>query len=307
MDYSFVVPVFNEQNSLKQLYSEIIDVCNSNNWIHYEILFIDDGSTDRSFEVIKGLGKNAFGIQLRKNFGKATALKHGFTLAKGNIVFTLDSDLQDLPSEFPNFIKKINEGYDLVSGWKKKRNDPLSKTLPSKVFNWLTCKASGLKLHDFNCGLKAYRKEVCENIELYGELHRFIPFLAYEQGYRIAEIPVSHRPRKHGISKYGWERFARGSLDLITVVATTKYLRRPGHFFGGSGLLTGGVGGIILTYLTIMKLFFSQPISARPLFFLGILCILIAAQFISLGVLAELILKTSQPSELKNQIKERTY
>lgn len=306
MKLSFIIPVFNEEESLAQLYKEIVEVCKANQWKDLEIFFIDDGSTDNSFKVAAGLGKPAQAIKLRKNFGKATALAHGFKLAEGDIIFTLDADLQDHPKEIPSFIKKLDEGYDLVSGWKKKRHDPFIKNFTSKIFNWATCIASGLKLHDYNCGFKAYRKEVCKNIRLYGELHRFIPFLAHEQGYKVAEIPVEHRARKHGVSKYGWQRFFRGSIDLLTVVATTKYLRRPGHLFGGSGIVTGGVGVAILSYLSLMKIFFSQNIEGRPLFFLGILCLLLSAQLISLGILAELILKTSQGGAAANQISERS-
>ena len=239
IEISLVIPFLNEEGSLKILHEKIANVL-SQMGKAYEVIFIDDGSTDRSFAVVDEIRKSDSRVRLIRfeaNRGKAAALNKGFEAARGKIVFTLDADLQDDPEEIPNFLNKMGEGYDLVSGWKKKRYDPLEKRLPSKLFNKVTALATGLKLHDFNCGFKAYRREILDEIKVYGDLHRYIPPLAHWLGYRVGEIAVKHHPREYGKSKFGWERYFRGFFDLFTVVMLTKYIRHPIYFFGGLGLL----------------------------------------------------------------------
>jgi glycosyltransferase involved in cell wall biosynthesis len=305
---SIIIPVYNEENSLQLLYDRIDSVLKKENIVPYEIIFIDDGSTDDSWMIMTGLvsehPENVKAIKLRKNFGKASALMAGFSKASGQIILTMDGDLQDEPEEIPNFLKKIDEGFDLVSGWKEKRNDPLSKTLPSKIFNKVTSYLSGLKLHDFNCGFKAYKKEVLENISIYGELHRYIPVLASDLGYRVAEISVKHHSRKYGITKYGIERYARGFLDLLTVLTITRFLQRPGHFFGGLGIFSGLIGSLSISYLVVLWFSGIRPIGTRPLFFFGILAIILSFQLISLGLLAELSIRNNNPRPVKSCIQE---
>ncbi len=245
-------------------------------------------------------------LRFRRNFGKADALQAGFEQVNADYIFTLDADLQDNPEEIPAFLEKIQTGFDLVSGWKQVRHDPLSKTLPSKVFNALARSISGLPLHDFNCGYKLYRKNVVDNIRLYGELHRFTPILANAEGFTVAELPVQHRPRRHGYSKYGSKRFLKGALDLITVVVLTRYLRRPSHIFGGFGALAGFCGFMILAWLSFDKIAMGATIGGRPLFFLGILLMLLGAQLVSLGLVAELIIRSSSPHSTLARISERS-
>jgi glycosyltransferase involved in cell wall biosynthesis len=228
-------------------------------------------------------------VQFRCNFGKAAALQTGFNLTSGDIVFTLDGDLQDNPIEIPNFIAKLDEGYDLVSGWKRKRRDPIYKTLPSKLFNFVTAKTFHLKLRDYNCGFKAYRHPLEKEIILYGEMHRYIPVLAHSLGYKVGEIPVAHRPRRFGKSKFGKERYLRGFFDLLTVKMITQYSKSPLYLFGRIGIASTFLGLIISIYLAILKIFMNQPLSNRPLLFLGILLILGGLQFISMGLISELI------------------
>lgn len=292
---SFVIPVMDEEQTLESLYlgiKESISSLSDNN-MEFEIIFIDDGSTDNSWKEMSRLVKQnpnvIKAIKLRRNFGKAHALSCGFKECKGDIIFTMDADLQDDPSEIPKFLDKIAEGYDVVSGWKNNRQDPLSKTLPSKLFNKMTAKMTSIPLHDFNCGFKAYKKEVLEGIKIYGELHRYIPVLAHEMGFSNTEVSVKHNKREFGVSKYGWERYTRGLVDLLTVLATTRYLEKPGHLFGGLGVGTGILGSIILSYLSILWFLGDGPIGTRPLFFVGILMIILSIQMVSLGVLAELI------------------
>ena len=293
---SFVVPVKNEEDSLEELTSRVLD-CVKTCYPDYltEIIFIDDGSTDRSWEVMQSIAKChptiVQAIRFRRNLGKALALEAGFRACRGDIVFTMDADLQDDPMEIPRFLEKLDEGFDLVSGWKQTRHDPLSKTLPSKFFNGVTSRLSGVKLNDFNCGFKCYRREVIENIHLYGEMHRYIPVLAADLGYRVGEIAVEHHPRKHGQSKYGWERYVRGFIDLLTVLATTRWLSKPGHLFGGIGVGLGFVGGICLSYLFMVWLFTDAPIGNRPLLIFGVLFIIASLQMLSLGVIAEFFIK----------------
>ena len=257
----------------------------------WEAVFVDDGSTDGSFAALTRLHNakdNVRVVRLRRNFGKAAALAAGFTQARGDIVVTIDADLQDDPAEIPRLLAKLDEGFDLVSGWKAHRRDPLSRRALSRIFNWVTSRVSGLRLHDMNCGLKAYRAEVVKELRLYGELHRFIPVLAHYRGHRIAELPVNHRPREHGRSRYGVERYLRGFLDLLTVSFIGRYRHRPLHLFGGLGLGLGAIGFAILVYLTVLKIG-GHAIGERPLLTLGVLLLVVGLQFFSLGLISELI------------------
>jgi len=287
---SFVIPVLNEADSLKQLYHEI----KTNLGTHEaEIIFIDDGSTDSSFPIMAELAANDKSVKVikfRRNFGKAAALQKGFELATGEVVFTMDADLQDDPIEIPAFLAKLDEGFDLVSGWKKKRLDPLHKRLPSKLFNSVTAHTFKLKLKDYNCGFKAYRKTLVKELSLYGEMHRYIPALAHSLGYKVGEIPVQHRARQYGKSKYGIERYLRGFFDLMTVKMVTQYVKSPLYLFGRVGLLATLAGTLLTIYLAALKIFYGMPLSNRPLLFLGILMILGGLQFISLGLISELII-----------------
>ncbi|MBC8415577.1 MAG: glycosyltransferase family 2 protein [Candidatus Cloacimonetes bacterium] len=307
MKLSFVIPVYNEDQSLKQLYAEIIE--NTSN-MKYEIIFVDDGSTDSSFEIMQELAKedkNVKIIRFRKNFGKAAGLQSGFDAVTGDIIFTMDADLQDDATEIPSFIKKLEKGYDLVTGWKKKRKDPISKTGPSKLFNSIVSSSFGLKLHDFNCGFKAYRKEVIEELDIYGEMHRYIPALAHAKGFKVAEIPVHHRSRKFGKSKYGAERYLRGFLDLLTVKLVTGYIHSPLYLFGRIGSTFSLAGLLIGLYLTVMKYGFGQPLYNRPLLYLSTLLIILGLQFFSIGLLGELIVNQNRKGNRLNKItiKER--
>lgn len=307
---SFVVPAKDEEHTLRPLVDGILAATAELPDVDgVEIIFIDDGSDDGTWEVLGSLAAEHPGVvkgfRQRRNFGKAAALEVGFEAATGDVVFTMDADLQDDPKEIPRFLEKLDEGCDLVSGWKQKRNDPLSKTLPSKVFNAVTSAISGVKLHDFNCGFKAYRREVLQSVRIYGELHRYIPVLAHDLGFRVGEIPVTHHARTHGVSKYGMERYVRGFLDLITILAITRYLQRPSHLLGGSGVAVGLVGFVILGALSVQWLF-GQPIDARPLFFLGMLLVTLSIQLISVGILAELFVRsTSSPRGAKGVVAER--
>lgn len=308
-DLSFVIPVYNEAATLAELFQRIRTVVETENLGPYEVLFIDDGSVDDSWGEITRLHfkypREVRGLRFRTNFGKAAALAEAFREVRGEIVVTLDADLQDDPREIPAFLNKLQEGYDLVSGWKRDRQDPWHKTIPSKLFNVVTCKVAGIHIHDFNCGFKAYRREVVKNIRIYGELHRYIPVLAHGEGFRIGEIPVVHHARTSGVSKYGWRRYFRGFLDLLTVMTTTRYLQRPAHLFGGLGLLLGIIGLGILTYLTVMWFAGYRGIGGRPLFFFGILFTLLSGQLLSLGLIAELLLKTSNEDNKRHYAKER--
>lgn len=294
---SYVIPTLNEQDSLRQLVTEIV----ANSHPHaYEIIFIDDGSKDASFAVMSELAEvdaNIRVVKFRRNFGKAAALQCGFQLAQGDVVFTLDADLQDNPQEIPHFLAKLDEGWDLVTGWKRKRLDPLHKVIPSKLFNFVTTRAFGLKLRDYNCGFKAYRREVVKELRMYGEMHRYIPALAHSLGYRITEIPVEHRRREFGKSKYGFERYLRGFFDLLTVKMVTQYVKSPLYLFGRIGLISTLLGTAITIYLTVLKLFLGQPLYNRPLLFLGIMLILGGLQFISLGLISELIINRVVPEQ----------
>jgi glycosyltransferase involved in cell wall biosynthesis len=293
---SVVVPLLNEERTLETLYAEIATALDPQG-DEFEVIFVDDGSSDGSRSVLTRLHDelaNVVVVHLRRNFGKAAALQAGFLEATGDMIVTIDADLQDDPAEIPKLLAKLDEGFDLVSGWKTRRNDPFFRRLFSRVFNSATGAVSGVRLHDVNCGLKAYRSEVLQGMRLYGELHRFIPILAAYRGFRVAEIPVNHRPRQHGRSRYGPERYLRGFLDLLSVTFMGRYRHRPLHLFGGLGVLMGAVGFIVLLYLTMLKVW-GHGIGHRPLLTLGVLLVVVGIQFVSLGLLSELI--TSQHEE----------
>jgi glycosyltransferase involved in cell wall biosynthesis len=287
---SVVVPVHDEELSVEPLFEELRTALEplDRRW---EVVFVDDGSTDASFAALTRLhaaNDNVEVVRLRRNFGKAAALAAGFRHAEGEVVVTIDADLQDDPAEIPRLLAKLDEGFDLVSGWKTQRRDPLSRRVPSRIFNSVVGRVSGLRLHDFNCGLKAYRADVVRNLRVYGELHRFLPVLAHDRGYRVAELPVNHRPREHGKSRYGVERYVRGLLDFLTVWFMGRYRHRPLHLFGGLGLTMGAIGTALLVYLTVLKLT-GEAIGHRPLLTLGVLLVVVGLQFFSLGLLSELI------------------
>lgn len=289
---SFVIPAKNEENSVSILYNEIIKIVKKIT-SKYEIIFIDDGSTDNTYPQLKKLqhkNKKVKIIKFRGNFGKSAALQAGFNQVKGDIIFTLDADLQDDPKEISVFLRKLEDGYDLVSGWKKQRNDPsISKVIPSRIVNFLTRKLTGLNIHDTNCGFKAYRREVIENLNLYGELYRFIPVIAAKQNFKVGEVVVNHRSRKYGKTKFGWERGIKGILDLLTIVFLTGYLRRPGHFFGTLGLFAFFLGFLIGIYISYLRLTTGTIQYRQPLLFLGMLLMIIGIQLISAGLLGEMI------------------
>jgi glycosyltransferase involved in cell wall biosynthesis len=298
LDISVIVPLLNEEESLPELTSWIEKVMQSNHF-SYEIILVDDGSKDHSWNVIENLSsqnKNIKGIKFRRNYGKSAALQSGFEMANGNVVITMDADLQDSPDEIPELYKMITSGgFDLVSGWKKKRHDPISKTIPTKLFNWATRKASGIYLHDFNCGLKAYRKDVVKTIEVYGEMHRYIPVIAKWAGFlKIGEKEVMHRERKFGYSKFGIERFINGFLDLLSITFVAKFGKRPMHLFGLLGTLSFIGGFTIAAYLAIAKIIWQEyRMTERPLFYFAILAMIIGTQLFLAGFLAELISRNS--------------
>lgn len=299
MDLSIVIPLFNEDESLPELAAWIEKVMGENGYT-YEVIFVDDGSTDDSWKVISSLHeRNAClkGIKFQRNYGKSAALNEGFKAAQGNVVITMDADMQDSPDEIPELRRMIvDEGFDLVSGWKKKRYDnTFTKNIPSKLFNAAARRSSKIKLHDFNCGLKAYKKKVIKSIEVYGEMHRYIPLLAKWAGFRkIGEKVVEHRPRKYGVTKFGWERFINGFLDLFTIMFVGKFGKRPMHFFGLWGTLSFLTGLFIFTYLTISKFFLDQTgMTQRPLFFFAIMAMIIGTQLFLAGFIGELIARNS--------------
>jgi dolichol-phosphate mannosyltransferase len=293
---SVVVPVYDEELTVTPLYEELAAAL-SQLQRPWEAVFVDDGSSDGSFAALTRLHaahENVRVVRLRRNFGKAAALAAGFAQAKGGVVVTIDADLQDDPSEIPRLLVKLDEGFDLVSGWKTRRRDPRLRRVLSKLFNVATSRISGLRLHDLNCGLKAYRASVLQGLRIYGELHRFLPVLAHYRGFRVAEIPVNHRPRAQGRSRYGPERYLRGFLDLLTVTFIGRYRHRPLHLFGGLGLLLGIVGLGVLVYLTVLKAT-GEAIGHRPLLLLGVLLVVVGLQLFSLGLLSEMV--TSQHEE----------
>lgn len=290
MEVSVVVPAYNEAESLPELVNAVSEALAGRDW---EMIIIDDGSTDDTRSVVRRLAQEC--SQLRfvsftRNYGKSAGLQVGFKEARGDVIFTMDADLQDDPREFIPLMEKLDQGFDLVSGWKRVRHDPLSKTLPSKVFNKTTSLVAGLSLHDFNCGLKAYRGFVAKGLPVYGELHRFLPALAHWQGYRVTELPVEHHARKYGESKFGANRFVNGILDLMTVSFVHSGVRGPLHFFGRVGLVLGIIGVGILTGFVISWLT-GHGVRTRPIFFVALILVLLAMQFVSLGLLGELIVK----------------
>lgn len=298
LDISIVVPLYNEEESLPELFDWVVRVL-ENEKLSYEIIAVNDGSTDGSWKVIEKFNSqnpNIKGINFQRNYGKSAALNEGFKAVVGEVVVTMDADLQDNPDELPDLYKMIKkDGFHLVSGWKKKRYDPILKTVPSKFFNYVTKKMSGINLHDFNCGLKAYHIDVVKSIEIYGEMHRYIPVMAKWAGYsKITEKVVLHRERKYGVTKFGWERFINGFLDLLSILFATRFGKKPMHLFGTLGTLSFFGGFFILLYLSIEKVFFNvSGIANRPLFFLGILAIVVGIQLFSSGFVADLVSRSS--------------
>jgi glycosyltransferase involved in cell wall biosynthesis len=295
---SVIIPLFNEEESLNPLSNEIKKVIRQLP-LNCEVVFVDDGSRDASLKIIKDICKQdrrfKF-ISFRKNYGKSAALQVGFKNAQGDVIVTMDADLQDDPNEIPNLIKKLDDGFDVVSGWKRKRHDPFIKKHSSKLFNFITRLLSGIKIHDFNCGLKAYRKEVTDNIKVYGELHRYMPVLAHWQGYKVSEIVVRHHARRYGKTKFGISRFFKGFIDLITVIFTTRYIKRPMHFFGFFGAAAFLAGIIVNGYLTYLWAT-GGYLSNRPMLFLGILLIIVGVQFFSVGLLGEMLVNNFMNEE----------
>ncbi len=303
-ELTIIIPLFNEDKNLNALYGGLKSALESLGK-SYEIIFIDDGSNDNSWSVLEKLratDKDVKGIQFRKNSGKAAALSAGFKYAQGKIIVTMDADLQDDSREIPKFVNKLNEGYDLVSGWRFERQDPMSKTLPSKIFNYLTSRLTKIRIHDFNCGFKAYRQEVVKDIELYGELHRYIPVLAHWKGYRVGEMKVKHHSRAHGKSKYGLVRLFRGFTDLLTVTFLSRYMKKPLHLFGAVGLLLFLLGFIVNVYFLVLWLL-GQGIWLRPLLLLGVLLMLIGFQVISTGLIGEIIVSSRGKTDDEYNIK----
>ncbi len=292
MDVSLVIPVYNEEDNLAPLYQKIKEAMDSLGK-DYEVIFVDDGSQDKSPQILDSLAQKdprVKVIHFRRNFGQTAALAAGFEMAQGEVVITLDADLQNDPSDIPRLLEKMEEGYDVVSGWRKDRQDPfLSRTLPSLVANWLISKVTGVELHDYGCTLKAYRREVVKELNLYGELHRFLPALASWMGVKIAEIPVTHHPRRFGQSKYGITRTFRVILDLILVQFLLRYSTRPIRIFGGGGLISLILGMALGTYLSVVKIFFHHRIGNRPLLILAVLLIILGIQLLSLGILGEFL------------------
>jgi glycosyltransferase involved in cell wall biosynthesis len=310
MDISVIVPLLNEEESLPELTAWIDRVMNDHQF-SYEVIMVDDGSTDRSWEVIESLHEknNRFkGIRFQRNYGKSAALNEGFKTCQGNVVITMDADLQDDPDEIPALYQMITRGgFDLVSGWKKLRHDPISKTLPSKFFNWVTSKVSKIKLHDFNCGLKAYRYTVVKNIEVYGEMHRYIPLIAKWAGFKkIGEKIVDHHARKYGVSKFGLGRLITGGLDLSSIMFVGKYGKRPMHLFGSWGMFSFLFGFVVFFYLFISKFFFDKTgITQRPLFFVALVAMIIGTQLFVTGFISELISRNS-PNRNAYLVEKRT-
>ncbi len=297
---SIIIPLFNEEESINPLSHEIRKAVRPLN-MAYEVIFVDDGSRDKSLKVIKDIvrqDKRFRFLSFQKNYGKSAALQVGFKNATGDVVVTMDADLQDDPAEIPNLLKKMAEGYDLVSGWKKVRHDPFIKKHSSRFFNYVTRILSGIKIHDFNCGLKSYKKEVTDTLRVYGELHRYLPVLAKWNGFTISEIPVKHHPRRYGKTKFGISRFFKGFIDLVTVIFSTRYIKRPMHFFGFFGVIAFLAGIIVNGYLTYLWIT-GESLSNRPMLFLGMLLIIVGIQLFSVGLLGEMV--------VHNSIDEREY
>ena len=306
---SVVIPVFNEEESLPPLCAKLraaLEPLEKS----YEIIFIDDGSTDDSFAVIRQLSDeypSIRAVRFRRNYRKAAALATGFKEARGQVVITMDADLQDDPDEIPRLLQKLAEGCDLVSGWKKKRHDPLSKTLPSRVFNKVTSMVCGIRLHDFNCGLKAYKREVCEDAlpYLYGELYRFLPAIAHWGGYRVEEIPVQHHPRQFGYSKFGTKRLLNGFLDLMTVTFVVRFMTTPMHIFGSLGLLSTLAGSLICAYVALLRIEYGNIQNRHPLLLLGMLLVIVGIQSFSTGLLGDMIASMNQRGGKTPKIADR--
>lgn len=308
MDISVVIPLLNEEESLKELNDWILKVMKSNHFT-FEIIYVDDGSTDHSWQVIESLSKEneaVKGIRFLRNYGKSAALHEGFKMTSGEVVITMDADLQDSPDEIPELYRMIvDEGYDMVSGWKQKRYDPITKTIPSKFFNYTTRVISGIKLHDFNCGLKSYRSDVVKAIDVYGEMHRYIPVIAKWAGFKkIGEKVVQHRKRKYGVTKFGIDRFVKGYLDLLSITFTSRFIQRPMHFFGFLGSLLFFAGFIIAGYLAYAKIFMAAyRMTERPLFYFGLLAMILGTQLFTAGFLGEMLTRSSKDTN-KHQIKK---
>jgi len=291
LSISLVIPVLNERPSLDDLNARLAAVL-SVFAVQYEIIFVDDGSTDGSVDAIKELQRRNSSvryIRFRRNFGKSAALAAGFRSARYPLVVTMDGDLQDLPEQLPLLIDKLNEGYDLVSGWRQHRSDPLTTRIGSKLYNWTTSMLTGVRLHDINCGFKCYRREVLDEVMIYGERHRYIPVLASYRGFRLGEVKIEHAPRRHGKSHYGIGKVFGGVFSLLSVILMTRYTNRPLHFFGLMGVLLGGLGTAIDLYLVALRLFFRQWLSNRPLLIIGTLLIIVGVQFVLFGLLAEMV------------------
>lgn len=314
MDISIIIPLLNEAESLPELYAWIKKVMDENKF-SYEVIFVDDGSTDDSWKIIEGLKAShteVKGIKFRRNYGKSAALNEGFALAQGNSVFTMDADLQDSPDELPTIHKMLwEDGYDLVSGWKKKRYDPITKTIPTKLYNWATRKMSGIYLHDFNCGLKGYKNEVVKSVEVYGEMHRYIPVMAHRAGYKkIGEKVVQHQARKYGSTKFGLSRFIRGPLDLLSIIFVSKFGKRPMHFFGFWGAIAILVGFVLTAYVLVNKLIAvvnkvdERLVAENPLFYLALTMLIVGSQMFIGGFLGEMISRNA-PDRNQYEISER--
>lgn len=302
---SFVIPAYNEQDSLVQLHKEIFTVAADNSY-DFEVVFVDDGSTDDTWKKIESLStanENVKAIMLRGNHGKAAALRAGAKMATGDLIITMDADLQDDPGEVPKMLTALTEDYDMVSGWKEVRNDPVNKTMPSKVFNWLVGVLTGVKLHDHNCGFKVYRREIFDEVKLYGEMHRFVPVLAAAKGFRVTEIPVNHRARQHGVSKYGLKRLPKGFLDLLTVSFLTGFNQRPQHLLGMFGLASFSVGAFgmfaMAIYWILRMVAYPEwtPLHQRPVVLYSVGLLILGTQLLSMGFLAELIVAKGQSRE----------
>ena len=311
---SIIIPVLNEEDSIGQLHCEISEVAEKNGY-QIQIVFVDDGSTDRSWQVMQTLHESDDRIhclRFRRNFGKAAALRAGASVATGELLVTMDADLQDDPAEIPALIEKLGDDHDLISGWKEVRHDPIGKTIPSKVFNWLVGFLTGVKLHDHNCGFKIYRREIFDEVKLYGEMHRFVPVLAAAKGFRVGELAVNHRPRTHGVSKYGWSRLPKGFLDLLTVSFLTGYNQRPQHVLGMLGMSSFFVGAVGLIYMMIywvLRMSFDAfadwtPLHQRPLVLFSMGALLLGTQLLCMGFLAELIVARGQEGKEPYSIRD---
>lgn len=311
---SIVIPVYNEEGSLGQLHKELCDVASQEN-LDIQIVMIDDGSSDRSWEIIDQLSKDdsrVLGIRFRRNFGKAAGLRAGFDRVTGDVIVMMDADLQDTPAELPKLLAKLDEGNDVVSGWKLKRHDPWHKTFPSKGFNALVGWLSGVKLHDHNCGFKCFKREIVDEIDMYGERHRFIPVLAAAQGFRVDEVAVEHRPRTTGESKYGWSRIPKGFLDLVTIPLVTQFRNRPQHWLGSAGLISLLMGAACMVYLAFLWVFSRMP-GATPVhlhetaaLYYSMVLVILGAQFLAIGLVAELIVSIAARDQTPFSISETT-